>query len=209
VEGAIREPRDRAGDAGFTLFELLAVVAMIALLSAVALPNFGIAEGRAAHEQAKRLAAELELARARALATGEAHRLVLDVDERHYWLERLVAPEAETAALAGSGEAESGPPDVYEPTPDQEIQLSPPASREPSFRPLPGPLGIGAQLPDGVRVAEVEQEGVIANQGVFEVPFAADGTTEPLVIRLASEGGRVYQLTLPPWAGDVRIEASN
>ena len=55
-------------------------------------------------------------------------------------------------------------------------------------------------------MAEVEQEGVVASEGVFEVPFAADGTTEPLIVRLASQGGRIYPLTLPPWAGDVRIE---
>ncbi|MDJ0788390.1 MAG: prepilin-type N-terminal cleavage/methylation domain-containing protein [Myxococcota bacterium] len=192
---------------GFTLFELLAVVAMLALLSALALPNFGIADGRAAHEQAKRLAAELELARARALATGEAHRLVLDVDEHHYWLERLARPRAEREANAAPGDdAAAGPPDLYEPRADEDIQLTAPVVQEPHFEPLPGPLGIGAHLPAEVRVAEVEQEGVVASEGVFEVPFAADGTTEPLIVRLASEGGRIYQLTLPPWAGDVRIE---
>ena len=87
----MRSPRRRAG---FTLIEMMAVVAIFALLAGFVAPNLGLLSSRRLQQQAEQISAQLELARQRAIVTGIPHRLAIDLEGGSYWLEWYVT-EAE------------------------------------------------------------------------------------------------------------------
>src|SRR5262249_30547807 len=118
---------------GFTLIEILAVVAILALVAAFVVPNLGGFRRRALNNEAHQLAAQLELARQRAIVTGVPHQVWLDLDQAEYRLEWLTEDPAEAEAAAAPEEL-----DVHGNTP---LDLSPPRARSIEFRPIPGNLG--------------------------------------------------------------------
>ena len=61
--------------AGFTLIEILAVVAILALMMGLLLPSLSAGGGRSLRKQGDKVAATLELARQRAVITGKPHRV--------------------------------------------------------------------------------------------------------------------------------------
>ena len=93
----IQARQARRGGAGFTLIEMLAVVAIFALVASFVMPNIGALRDRKLRAQAQQIAAHLELGRQRAVMTGVPHRLLLDLDEAAYRLEWF-ASEAEAAS---------------------------------------------------------------------------------------------------------------
>jgi len=84
--------------AGFTLIEILAVVAILGLTAAMVVPNLGMLGQRALRDQARELAAQIELGRQRAIMTGTPHRLLIDLDVASFHLEWLTT-EAEALGL--------------------------------------------------------------------------------------------------------------
>src|SRR5207245_1893651 len=73
--------RRRAGSAGFTLIELMVVVVLIAILTALAVPTMSTArDDRLCFDFARRMASLVQHARSRAAARGAAHLIVFDGD---------------------------------------------------------------------------------------------------------------------------------
>jgi prepilin-type N-terminal cleavage/methylation domain-containing protein len=180
---------------GFTLIELIAVVAIIALVLGLALPNLSIRSRRIVEGAAEQLAGGLYLARQRAVATGAQHRAVLDLDAGVWWLEQLpeqaswippVVPEAEAAR--------------------REIQLAAPQAPPAEFVSLPGSLGRPRQLPGEVHFASVETLAAGAQlSGQVALLFEPDGTADPALVQLANDDGDVVQLELARLADEIRI----
>ena len=141
MNAARAEARAARAGAGFTLIELTAVVALVALLYGFVMPNLGIGGRRALDGEAEGLRAELELARQQAIATGTPHQLALDLDAARFRLERFETPPPPEPQPGASGEA---------------VDLSAPRPAAGSFEPLPTRLGRSRALPDGIRFAEVE-----------------------------------------------------
>jgi type II secretion system protein H len=184
--------------AGVTLIEMLAVVAIFALLASFVAPNLGVLSSRHLAQQADRISGQLELARQRAIATGIPHRLAIDLDDRSYWLEWF-ASEAEAF---GEPEPEPEPLDLRV---TATIPLAPPPAAAREFRPLPGMFGRATRLEDSLRFASVvTAEGEIDHGGVW-VRFETDGTATPGEIVLADEDGNALLLEVLPLAEAVRI----
>jgi prepilin-type N-terminal cleavage/methylation domain-containing protein len=192
-----RQPRGIA--TGFTLIELLAVVAMFALLAGIALPNFGLRSRRAMEDEARQLAADLEFARQRSVMTGIPHRLVIDVEGGGYWLEWLVS---EARAL-GEEEAEVGL--IYEMGDLAQVPMAPPAAAQLSYHALPGDLGRTSLVREILRIDGVETADGFFEQGLVNIVFERNGTSEASRILLSDEDGNAIAIEVAPFADTVRI----
>ena len=185
--------------AGFSLIEMLSVVAIIALIVGVALPNFGIRSRRVMEDEARQLAASLEFARQRSVMTGVPHRVMIDVEAGAYWLEWLVS---EARALGEDDPAEFA---VYELGDRQTIPMAPPRAGEQLYRPLSGSLGHTSQVQEIVRIDAIEIAGGFLERGLVGIVFERDGSSESAEIVLSDQEGHSMRLEIAPVADTVRI----
>ena len=196
--GARRKDRSESAG-GFTLIEIMAVVAIMGLVIGIALPNFGLRSRRVMEGEAKQLAAHLEFARQRSVMTGVPHRLVVDVEAGSYRLEWLVS---EARAL---GRKDLGERPVYWIGGREEIPLAAPRASERSYHALAGDLGRAARVQETVRIDGVEIAGGFLEQGLVELVFRPDGTSESAQILLSDEDGHSIGIEVAPFADTVRI----
>ena len=108
---AMRHPH-----AAFTLIEMLAVVAILALVMTFALPNTGMLQRRRLDSESRQLVALLELARQRAVMTGVKHRMWIDLEDAVYRLEWYVA-RSTLAARGPPGGCSTSPATTPKPPP--------------------------------------------------------------------------------------------
>lgn len=103
-------------DAGYTLFELLVVLVIIALVSAIVLPKLIVGQsGRELHRASAQLAGLLRESRQIAMQSGDSRTFVLKLDDKTASVKgggKLVLPksmevDSRTAAPV-SGESEAG-----------------------------------------------------------------------------------------------------
>jgi type II secretion system protein H len=187
-----------AASRGFTLIEILAVVAILALVAALTLPNLRLRYTQAARDQAASLAATLELARQRALATGLPSRMVLDLDDQTWWLEDW-RPAAETSKDAA---AQDVPPRYAGLS---QVPLSPPVAPDGAFHPAPAPFGEPTRLRDDTRLESVRTAGGEVETGRAYVRFAPDGSAPRTEVALRDRAGNAIQLDVAPLADGIRI----
>lgn len=193
--------RLRRTAAGFTLIEILAVIAIMALLVGLMAPQLGSIGGRGLWQRAEQIASRIELARQRAVVTGVPHRLLLDLDEHGYRIEWQVS---EARAL-GQEEAEPEPPTATDGSGRKPIDLAPPALEELDFRPLPGVVGRFVWLEDPFLFASVETPEGLVDRGDAVIEFDYDGTASDTSIFLDDGEGRTLVLRVLPLADGVRI----
>ncbi len=189
--------------AGFTLIEILAVVAILALTAAFVVPNLGAMRSRSLQQQGRKIAALCELARQRAIVTGIPHRLLIDLEDGAYRMEWLVT-EAEA-----SGEEERYEKPVYDLRGSAPLPLAAPRAVERSFRPLPGSLGGFEYLEDELYFAGLETPEGWIERGESWVGFERDGTATPTAIVIDDDSGRSIALDVLPLADAVRIRDAN
>jgi len=193
--------RDSAGRrrraAAFTLIEMLAVVAIFALMAAFVMPNLGTLGSRTLQRQAQRIGGQLELARQRTIVTGIPHRLRLDLDNASYRLEWSVS-EAEI-------EGEAAPSAATDPNAAVRLSLAPPREAQRQFRPLPGRLGRDQPLESSLAIAGLETPEGWIERGEAFIAFDRDGTTVYTAVVLEDESGRSVTLDVLPLADAVRI----
>jgi prepilin-type N-terminal cleavage/methylation domain-containing protein len=184
--------------AGFTLIELLAVVLIIGLIAGIALPNLSLGGGRVAFSEAQRLASVFGFARQRALATGQPHRVVIDLDDDGYWVEQT--PESvDRFASNEPVQIDNGGRRV--------VQLAAPAFEDEGFAPLGGAFGRPHQLPGAVSFEEVLTLAAGALRGgQAAIRFEPDGSADPAEVVLRHEDGEASVLGLSRLADEVRIE---
>ncbi len=182
---------------GFTLIEILAVVAILALVAAFVVPNLSGIRARALRAEARQIAAQLELARQRAIVTGVPHRLWLELDQAEYRLEWL-AEDPEEADLV----AEEPEFDVSGNTP---LSLSAPIARELEYRPIPGNFGNLQVVAEPFYFEAVETPQGRITRGQVSVEFARDGTADYTEIYLQDAAGDHIALDVYPLDERVRI----
>ena len=190
----MRSPRRHAG---FTLIEMMAVVAIFALLAGFVAPNLGLLSSRRLQQQAEQISAQLELARQRAIVTGVPHRLAIDLEAGSFWLEWFVTQAEATG--------ESVTPPVLELRGATPIPMAPPRAALREFRPLPGMFGRATQLEASALFRGVETPEGIVDRGEAFVVFERDGTASPTEIVLGDDDGHAIALEVFPLAEAVRI----
>jgi prepilin-type N-terminal cleavage/methylation domain-containing protein len=182
---------------GFTLIEILAVVAILALVAAFVVPNLGGLRRRALRAEARQIAAQLELARQRAIVTGIPHRLWLELDEAEYRLEWLTEDPAEAEVAAAEAEI-----DLDGNTP---LSLAAPPVPVLEYRPIPGNFGNLQVVSDPFYFEAVETQQGRITSGQVSVEFARDGTADYTEIYLQTADGDHVALDVHPLDERVRI----
>lgn len=192
----------RAGRArGFTLIEILAVVAILALVAAFILPNLGGLRRRALRNEAQQIASQLELARQRAIVTGVPHRVWLELDQAEYRLEWLGQNSEEEEALAELPVADADL-DLSGNTP---LELSAPPARVLDYHPIPGNFGDLQVVAEPFYFSAVETPQGRIERGQVGIEFARDGSAEYTEIYLEDAAGDRIALDVHPLDDRVRI----
>lgn len=190
---------------GFTLIELIAVVLILGLAMSLVVPNLSATRSNRLRDEARKIAHQLETARQRAITSGVAHRLYIDLEEGFYrvdwWVDEARAfpalgDDAEPAPEMEAGlpvDPETGKLDLSGPIP-----MSPPLGEEPEFFPIEHRFGRNTYLGDDYYFVGVDTESGWYESGAVEIVFAADGVAEYTQIRLADAWDNVVVLEVEP-----------
>ncbi len=177
---------------GFSLIELLIVIALIASLAGLLLPSAGGALGLRIRNASRIIAAELEYTSQRAIATGLAHRWAVDFDRQVFRVEQLLEPPPpEPNAL---------------PTHSELLDLAPPRSSS-EYVPVENRSGEWRRLDDPeVRLNEIRIDDREVREATLGITFASDGGADPAEIWLLDENGLEWRIRVLAFTGEIRSE---
>jgi len=201
--------RRRVHGAGFTLIEMMAVVAIIAMVFAAGLPRLSSMRWRALDEASDSIAASLEFARQRAVMTGVPHRVLIDLEDGDWRVEWLVdeakANGVESADAEGAlMDAQAPSPTPGEPDPNAPIDLHPPLVSDLDYYPVPNRLGRFTRLDDDLYFVGLDGGEGWVEGGHVQIVFDADGSTDPVLLELADAKDRHLTLEIEPLLERVR-----
>jgi prepilin-type N-terminal cleavage/methylation domain-containing protein len=208
-----RMPTSRTGSdrrAGFTLIELMAVVAIMAMMFALGIPRLARSPWKPLEEEAEQIAQTLRFARQRAIMTGVPHRLLIDLEEGGYTIEWLAEQEALDGGdgLAGFAALLSGGGmdalDSAEERPSLDFVPRRRAERE--YHPIPhSRMGVFRWLDEAHYFVGVDGPGGWVESGDYAIVFAADGTTDSILLTLADAQDHRLVLEIEPLLQSVRM----
>lgn len=186
---------------GFTLIEIIAVVALVALIFGIGLPSLNRRTYDPLEDEAEQIAQRLRFARQRAIMTGAPHRLYIDLEEGAYQVEWFVTPEraqgdsSEGADPGALAQLFSGGSEEIAAVDGPTIDFHPRRLAERDFHPIPHrDMGAFRWLEDTLYFVGIEGPDGWVESGEFAVVFQADGTTDPLSVEMAD--GEDHRLTL-------------
>lgn len=174
--------------AGFTFVEIIAVVMLIALISAVMVTRIGTRSSAPLRNSGRFLSAELEYVGQRAIATGRPQRWVIDLDRQFFRVEEQ--PPA-APAVDDSGESFS----IAAPlTPD-------------TWEPIPEKLGEWRELHEtSIGIDSVVLSGEVMKAGQAAVHFSPDGGADPADLWLLDEESRHLRVFVSAFTGEVHAD---
>ena len=199
-------PNDRRG--GFTLIEVMAVVIVIGLALGIVLPNLSANRGAELEEHARGLASRLVLARERAIVTGAAHRVFLNLENGTTRVDWHVSEERAFAHLEDPYAPGGALPDPntgknYSDT--RAISLSPPEREERDYFPVPNRFGNEDWLPPDIFFEGVNTPDGWIEEGSVQIVFRSDGSTDFSEIVLRDTWQNRVVLEVEPLLETVRI----
>jgi prepilin-type N-terminal cleavage/methylation domain-containing protein len=168
---------------GFTLIEMLAVLAMFALIAGLILPRFVTGGSGGVRREAEALGEAIEFARQRAIMTARPHQIVMDLDRGQHWVEWAPPPAPETEAVAAREDERAAG--------SRQVDMTPPpaASGELVFEPVPGAFGRAHLLGDDAVFVAAAFPDTTFDSGLVTLELGADGAADPAIVSLADESG--------------------
>jgi prepilin-type N-terminal cleavage/methylation domain-containing protein len=189
----IRTFKPATQPSGFTLLELLIVVAIIALVSVFALPNITSYFRVSLNSATREMASTIKEAYNSTVITGKIHRMVYDLDNAQYWVE--VGP-ANVVLETKESREKAERRNKFRKKEDIEAQT-------PKFAPDKSVTRSKMSLPDGVKFEDVitEQSTEPLTKGVTYTHFFPQGFTEQTLIHLQDESNHHITLAISPLVG--------
>jgi prepilin-type N-terminal cleavage/methylation domain-containing protein len=194
----------RAASRGFTLIEMMAVVAIIGLMLGVLLPNLSATQASQLERQGKDLAARIDLARERAIVTSAPHRVWFEVEEGAFRVDWWVD---ESRAFAIPGEEDDDTGRVEAPFQDmpEPISLSPPQTEEREYFPVPMKFGTDSWLEDDTFFEGINTQDGWITEGEVQLVFQIDGSTDYAEVFLEDEWGNSVTVEVQPLLDHARV----
>ena len=193
---------------GFTLIEMMAVIALIGMIFALGIPRLSSSRWRALGDAAESIAASLEFARQRAIMTGVPHRVLIDFAEGRWRVEWLVSDEENSSGGAREVDTLADLADdsaASEPDPRAPIDLHPPVHEERDYAPIANrQLGSFTRLDDTLYFVGLESASGWIESGDVQIVFDADGTTDYVLLELADADERHMTLEIEPVLDRIR-----
>ena len=201
-------PRRRRS--GFTLIEIIAVIAIMTMVFAIGIPRLSTSQLRALRQEAESVASSLEFARQRAIMTGVPHRVLIDLEEGGYRIEWLVTESRAFAANSedsrdrdssdfGSLYGDSGADS------EETIDFHPPQRNERDYYPIPiRQLGSFTWLDDSRYFVGLDSPNGWIEGGDVEISFDVDGTTVYTRLEIADADDNHLTLEIEPLLDRVR-----
>lgn len=184
---------------GFTLIEMMAVVAIMAMVFAIGVPRLGGSKLRLLKNEAESISASLQFARQRAVMTAIPHRVLIDLEEGGYRVEWLVTEQRALGQDGGDGGSGSMLAALAEPMNVEEISLRPPTDDERQYFPIAHrQLGSFSWIDDAVYFVGLESPAGWIESGDVAIVFQADGTTEYSLLELADADENHMTLEIEP-----------
>jgi type II secretion system protein H len=195
----------RPTTSGFTLIEIMAVIAIIGMVFAIGIPRLNSSKIRALHNDAESIAASLDFARQRAVMTSVPQRVLIDLEEGGYRIEWYV-DEARATEAIGDGEAEV---DLASEVSDDQgvefIDFHPPDLDERDYYPIPSrQFGSFTWLDDARYFVGLDSSSGWIESGEVEIVFDTDGTTEYSQLEIADAEDNHLTLEIEPLLDRVR-----
>jgi len=181
---------------GFTLLEVMIVIAIIGIASGVALSSLGSLTGAELRTQTNRISAAIRHAYNRSVADGMYMRMVLNIETDRYWVEGSYTPTFIPAQARSEGEANDGK--TAKDKDDEDAPVVPKNDFVRIIEEVGMDKGIGI---DGVITAGQEDE---FKSGTAHIYFFPNGFVEPAMIYTTDGDEDYYTLIINPMTGRVR-----
>jgi len=211
----------RAAHRGVTLIEILVVIAIIAVVSGVALAGSMQLPNARLRRSATMITSAIKVAYTRATATSRDLRLVMDLDESRIWLEESDAPMlVQSKDQTGTGGAEAVTEAERAAVAEGERILKGPPVPKPQFHSIKTygfadtEEGKGAKnLQRGItfRAVQTAHDDMAHTSGRAYLYFWRGGLTERASIQVrigtSSDDARTLTLLISPLTGKVSVKA--
>ena len=194
--------------AGFTLIEIMAVVAIMMMITVVGLPRIGNNAWDPLEDEAENIAQTLRFARQRAIMTGTPHRLLIDLEEGGYQIEWMVTDdrafgESSGGDLAGALFGGAGGNNADD---EGVIDFTPPRKAERDYYPIPNRrMGTFHWLDDSLFFVGIESDAGWTEGGDYAIVFHVDGTTDSALVELSDSEDHHLTLAIEPILQQVRL----
>lgn len=183
---------------GFTLLEVLVVVGLIAILSAIIIPDIGQIFRESLEAYVRKSANLFREARDHAMLTSRVVRVRFDLDEQKYWVE-----EAPGNFLMPTKESIEEKERKLERLSEEER-----AKYADPFRIVKSITGKKKTVPDGLRVSGLlsPRSPQLIEEGVADFYYFPHGIAEAAVIHIENIDGEKRSLVVQPVTGKTKVE---